>query len=128
MPSKGEVELFRLCSKYAANCYVIGIDINPTTGKISPTKSKFKLIIHYLVTTSAVIIAGFCLYRNYVTFKARTSTTANGLEIIYMFVSIGRGVVAPWFIFYALYKEEFTSLWNELFEHCLKGKFSNTVM
>lgn len=126
MPSKKEVDLFLLYSRFAANCYIFGIDIIPISGKLGPTKSKFKLIVHYLTLTWLICMSTISVSRSAMTspqtsMYSENSEVAIALEAIYMLLAFGHCMATTWFVCFGLFREELVNLWNQLYQFCLNG-------
>lgn len=127
MPSKKELELFLVYSRCAAKCWVFGIDIIPSTGKLIPTRSKYKFIVGYVVITWMVFISMYSLRRNYVGYKAglyKSSDAATiALQVNYIFSTFGYCIGTSNFICWGIFRKELANLWNLLYQLPLKGKF-----
>lgn len=119
MPSKKEVELFKIYSRYASNWFVFGLDRHPTTGKLIPTKSKFKLMAHYLFLFWILFLCTFNLHRNYVSKQiSSTGPMEAGLKMTYIFITIAYVVVVSWLACFAAFRVELANLWGELILIC----------
>lgn len=121
MPSEKEVKLFRLYSSYAAMYLVIGVDWHPKTGKLIPTKSKFKLMLHYLFLVWMFIFCIFCLHRNFN--PEIEKTVSEGLKYIFIFITISYCAATSWFICFALFRTDLANFWSQLILICSDSKY-----
>lgn len=129
IPSQKELELFKLCSRYAAKSCAFGVDIISSTGKLIPAKSKFKLCLRYSTVTWMIFSSIFSLHRNYITYNKVISNSpiqsvenVMALEISYIFLTFGHCMCTPWFIWFVLFGKELANLWNQLIQFSSAGK------